>query len=356
MTGYVIHDFIHTVGGAERVVECISRKVEPDFEILALGFDQEILESLQLKNAKALLQINISESLKRQLAPLIQQLVSRIKFDVPIITSTYSFAHLVSSPIQLNYCHSPMRQLWSGYHEYSRSQSLLQNLGLKLFSKRMQALDRAGAKRSPNFISSSRIVASRIKKYYGLDSLAVINPPISEKLFNFKIEQDKDYWVWCGRIIEPYKKVSALVEIFNSLNERLVIIGDGPDRKNIELRANSNITFVGYKNTEEFSEIISGAKGLIYPSHEDYGMMPMEALALGTSVIISQSSGVLELLRNNPNCAVINSLDRKSLIHAMNQVSLDSSARVDIRKSVSIYTEDQFAKSFTDVWLDIKLK
>ena len=353
MKGLILHDFLHTVGGAERVLECISRLVEPDFDLLAVGFDQEILEQLNLKQVKALLPFNINESQKRRIAPGIQYLVSKLSFEIPVITSSYSFVHLVQSPAQLTYCHSPMRQIWSGYTEYSNSKSLIQNTALKILSKRMQVLDRTGAIRRPNFIASSQVVAARIQEYYGFEPLAVVSPPVSDELFTFEIKDDKDYWVWCGRIIEPYKKVGALVEIFNSLNERLVVIGDGPDRARIESKANSNISFVGFKGAREFSELISGAKGLIYPSHEDFGMMPMESLALGTPVIVSNLSGVFKLLESNPYCIGIDNLDQKSLVQAMHQLLKFSYSRQSIRDSVVAHTENHFANSFKQIWRDV---
>jgi glycosyltransferase involved in cell wall biosynthesis len=183
--------------------------------------------------------------------------------------------------------------------------------------------------------------------------MAVVNPPVKDELFNFDIEDDKDYWVWCGRIVEPYKKVDSLVEIFNSLSERLVVIGDGPDRARIESKANSNISFVGFKKTQELSELLSGAKGLIYPSHEDFGMMPMEALALGTPVIISNFSGAFQLLRDNRYSIGIETLDKKSLVQAMTQLSEFSCSRKNIRDSMSSHTENHFANSFKQIWQEV---
>ena len=84
------------------------------------------------------------------------------------------------------------------------------------------------------------------------------------------------------------------IEAFNKLNLPLRIIGDGPQRKNLEAMAKANIMFMGIVSDYELAEHYSKCQVLVFPGNEDFGLAPVECKASGSPVIAFAAGGALE--------------------------------------------------------------
>jgi len=91
-----------------------------------------------------------------------------------------------------------------------------------------------------------------------------------------------------------HKRVDLAVKACSQLKQRLVVVGDGPERKNLEKMAGDTVTFTGQVSGDELKKLFAGARALIFPSREDYGIVPLEAQACGRPVIAFGQGGVLE--------------------------------------------------------------
>ena len=177
------------------------------------------------------------------------------------------------------------------------------------------------------YIANSNNVKKRIKMYYQKDS-KIIYPPIDLSLFNdgftVKSVKKRNYYLSFGALV-PYKNITLLVDTFNQSGKKLVIIGDGSERKKLEKKANNNISFTGSLPWEKIKHHIIGAKALLFPGEDDFGMIPLEVMAYGLPVIALGKGGALETVienkikRHKSSGVFFHKQSIKSLVSAINE-------------------------------------
>lgn len=299
----IVCDWLVSRGGAERVIKAISdmfphapiytaiynKKRLPEFA------DREIVTSF-------IQRLPLAQTKHYAYLPLMPYAFENFdlsKFDI-VISSSHSCAKgIITKPQTLHicYCHSPMRYAWDNCHEYFEQfgvPSLLRNRAKKILHE-LRIWDRLAAERVDSFIANSEHVKKRIWKYYKKDS-TVIYPPIETKTFNIKHGAlNERYFLAVGRLT-PYKRFDLLIDVFNDLNLPLVIVGTGKDEKNLKKKAGRFITFLGTVPDDELADIYGRAKALVFPQSEDFGIIPLEAMACGKPVIAFGSGGALETI------------------------------------------------------------
>ncbi len=295
----IVCDWLTVFAGAERVVYELSR-LFPKATIYTSLFDD--------KNCAAFKDRNVVESWLRYMPfarrfhrlylpfmPLVFERIDLSEYDIVISSSHSASKGIITKPgtLHISYCHSPMRYVWDQSHSYQKN--FRSFLPLKfLYSPilhRIRQWDRVAADRVDRYISNSKYISKRIKKYYKRDS-TVIYPPVNLDFFR-PSKNREDYYLAVGRLI-PYKRFDLLVSVFNELKLPLIIVGDGPDSNELKKMANSNIKFLGKISDDELKNIYSSAKALIFPQVEDFGIVPLEAMASGTPVIAYSKGGAME--------------------------------------------------------------
>lgn len=186
------------------------------------------------------------------------------------------------------YCHSPMRYIWDRYHDYRCALGPIGKLVFDSTAHRMRIWDVATATRVDHFVANSSFVGKRIQKYYRRDS-KVIHPPVDVDRFT-PSNAPGEYYLFVSELV-PYKRADIAVETFGELNRRLLVVGDGPERKRLMAKAGSNVEFRGHVSNEELARLYQGAKALIFPGIEDFGIVPLEAMASGRPVIAFDGGG-----------------------------------------------------------------
>jgi glycosyltransferase involved in cell wall biosynthesis len=125
----------------------------------------------------------------------------------------------------------------------------------------------------------------------------VIHPPFDSTRFHINEKVD-DYFLAFGRLI-PYKRFDLVVEAFNKLGLPLKIVGTGPEHKKLKGFAKKNIEFLGFLPDSDLPALYSKCQALIFPQVEDFGIIPVEAMASGRPVIAFNSGGAKETVVNN---------------------------------------------------------
>ena len=299
----VVHDWLVIYGGAERVLEHIL-DMYPQADVFSLiDFVPENQRHF-LRGKKPitsfLQDLPGAQKHYRKFLPLMPFAIEQ--FDLShydlVISSTYCVAKgVLTGPnqVHVSYCHSPMRYAWDHYHEYLREMNL--EKGLKSWFARWQLHKiRTWDVRSNNsvdhFVSNSKFVSRRISKYYGRESV-IVNPPVDTSIFKLQNEKE-DYYVTAGRFV-PFKRLDIVAEAFKSMpDKKLYILGDGPEMEKIKSKAGPNTIFPGFLPAAEVNKYLSKAKAFIFPSEEDFGIVPVEAQACGTPVIAYGKGGALE--------------------------------------------------------------
>ena len=203
------------------------------------------------------------------------------------------------------YCHSPMRYVWDMYDQYYAAAGMSGKIAMKIFRKHLQYHDLKSAESVDQFVANSRFVAERIKRIYGRDSV-VVHPPVDVEFFQngkLKIENGElgggfesgSYYLYSGEL-RAYKRPDIAVEACVRMGKKLVVIGNGKMRYELEKRVggNGNIKFLGRVSDEVLKAAYANAKALLFPGVEDFGIVPVEAQAAGTPVIALGKGGVLD--------------------------------------------------------------
>jgi glycosyltransferase involved in cell wall biosynthesis len=151
--------------------------------------------------------------------------------------------------------------------------------------------DFSSSARVDQFVANSRYVAERIHKYYGRTSI-VIPPPVA--ITNFVPTAEKgDYYLFFGELVS-YKRADLAIEAFRASGRRLIVSGKGQQLEVLKKTAPPNVSFTGSLHSSEVAKYLANAKGLIFPGVEDFGIIPVEAMASGTPVVAFRKGGVLD--------------------------------------------------------------
>ena len=198
----------------------------------------------------------------------------------------------------LAYVHSPMRYMWDQFDAYfgPGRASLPVRLAAAGARPWLQAWDRRTAADPDLLVANSHHVARRIAQFWGRQA-EVIHPPVA--LARFPVQASAagrgGYFLWLGALA-PYKRVDLAVEAFRHTGHVLWIAGDGQDARLLRSGLPPNVRWLGKVADADVPEIYRGARALVFPGEEDFGIAPLEALASGRPVIALARGGALETL------------------------------------------------------------
>lgn len=294
----VTHDFMETYGGAERVTQEMAHAFPgaPVVSILGrpavarrMGIEERHTSVLPPRG-------RLLESY-RLLTPLFPALVDRVRLPAAdvLLSSSYAFAHRFrtqNGAPQVCYCHSPLRFAWSmttGYRE-RHARGPVARRAFDAFAAAMRNSDRRSAERVDTYLTQSPFTADQIRRFYGREA-QIIGAPIDCDLFRPSAAPADDYYLLCGRLVEPYKRVGITIEAFRRLGERLVIAGDGPAMPELRAAAPPNVEFLGHLDDLELVDVMQRCKAAIFPSRDDFGLIPLEVMACGRPVLAYGEGG-----------------------------------------------------------------
>lgn len=300
----LVHDYLNQYGGAERVLESLI-EIFPNASIYTLLYYKKRVGDHYFENKKintSFLQkipfIKLDHRYFLYLMPLAIRQFDFSGYDI-VISHTASFAKGVKVPenvLHICYCHTPTRYLWEdNYLKEAPHYPAFLKIFIKPLIKILRRWDYNVSQRVNYFIANSNNISSKIKKIYNRDSI-VIYPGINTKKFYIDGVKN-DYYLAVGRLLF-YKHFDLTIKVFNKLGLPLKIIGSGPDKDRLKKMANKNIEFVGRVDDDSLRKYYSKARALIFPQDEDFGLVPLEAMACGTPVIAYFSGGVKETIIN----------------------------------------------------------
>lgn len=203
-----------------------------------------------------------------------------------------SFNSLIEkSPPGIADCHTPMRYLWDMYHDYIDRLGPIKRFLIKPTLHYLRLWDQATADRVDHFIANSNHVASRIHKYYRRNA-EVIHPPVNIGQF-FSSQHIENFYLVVARLVN-YKRIDLAVEAFNQLRKKLIIIGGGEAYKQLLKQAGPTVHLWGKQPFDTIQGCYAKCRALIFPGEEDFGLVPVEAMAAGRPVIAYGKGGALE--------------------------------------------------------------
>jgi glycosyltransferase involved in cell wall biosynthesis len=244
------------------------------------------------------------------------------------------------------YCHSPMRYIWDQFHVYRRNLNPVARYALGHIAHSLRQWDVTSAARVDKFVANSRFVADRIRQYYRRDA-EIIHPPVSLARHFCSGRRPEDYYLVVSQLV-PYKRVDLAVEAFRSLGRPLVVVGEGSERRGLERIASQNICFLGHVGDERLAQLYANCRALIFPGVEDFGLVPLEAMASGRPVIAYSAGGALDTIKDHETGLFFSEQNPASLCEAVLEFeSMESSfdGRA-IRRHAERFSEERFREQF----------
>lgn len=212
-----------------------------------------------------------------------------------------SLSHCVAKAVRVPpgvphvcYCFTPMRYAWDSRAHYLDGWSgrpITRALaGWTL--DRLRAWDRATSARVTQFVAISETVRERIARCYGRES-TVIQPPVDTDFYQPAIVAREPFYL-CMSALVPYKRIDHAVRACVAAGRDLIVIGEGPDRARLERLAGPTVRFLGWQPDEVVRDHLRRCRALLFPGVEDFGIVPIEALACGAPVLALRRGGVAE--------------------------------------------------------------
>lgn len=294
----LVHEWFGATGGSEQVFLRLA-DVVPHAQRYVLWRDHDAIVDGDLRESwLARTPLRHSKALALPVMPVAWRTLTRDTYDV-VISSSHAFAHTVraghpATTRYLSYVHSPARYVWSPQLDGRGARPLLAPV-----RKVLQAGDRALSRHVHSYAANSREVRERIRRYWRRDA-RVINPPVDVDFFAgapaVVRRQERCYLLGVGRWI-PYKRFDLVIEIAAEAGLPLVLAGSGPEEGHLRRLAEKTGGLVSFEvspSRERLRELYWGARCLLYPGHEDFGMIPVEAQACGCPVIGLARGGLTE--------------------------------------------------------------
>ena len=251
--------------------------------------------------------------------PLALEQLDLSEYDLVISSESGPAKGVITRPdaVHICYCHSPMRYLWDMYHEYCGSAGRVVRTLFPFVAHWLRVWDRLSADRVDHFIANSVFVASRIRKFYRRDAV-VIFPPVNTELFVHNRNRE-DFYLCLGQLVS-YKRPDLAVDAFNSLQLPLIVVGEGELYGSLKSRAKPNVVLMGRQPFNVIKDLLERCRGLIFPGVEDFGIVPVEAMAAGAPVIAFARGGALETVVDGRTGVHFHEQTIESLIEAVSRV------------------------------------
>lgn len=269
-----------------------------------------------------------------------------------IISSSGSEAKAVKTrkgqQLHINICYSPTHYYWSHYEQYLAEPGFswlnpVVRAGLRLAIKPLRRLDVWAAQQPDLMVANSNTVAARIKRYYHRPS-TVIFPPVKTPK-TLPEPNTRQGYVIVGRHVK-YKNFALAIQACNQLKSRLVVVGEGPETEKLKAMAGPTVEFKGLVSEEDKFKYLAGAEAFIFPNEDDFGLAPVEAMAVGTPVIALAAGGALDTVEDGKTGLLFSSPDIVSLVAAMKAFGCQSFSEKDCRLQASKFDDVVFRRVF----------
>ncbi|WP_294393797.1 glycosyltransferase [uncultured Sphingomonas sp.] len=224
------------------------------------------------------------------LMPMALEQIDLRGYDLVISSEAGPAKGVIAAPdaLHLCYCHSPMRYLWDHYHDYAASSGAAARLIMPWAFHRMRQWDVSSAARVDRFVANSSFIQRRIQRVWARQS-DIVHPPVTVDLFR-PTRDVGDHYLWVGQMT-PYKRADITVDAFNRLGLPLLMIGTGAQAAELRRRAGPNIRIVPRLPFDELRRAYARCRALIFTAEEDFGIVPVEAMAAGRPVLAFAGGG-----------------------------------------------------------------
>ncbi|WP_082099711.1 glycosyltransferase [Demequina maris] len=362
----VVHEWWAAEGGSERVVEAVCEALGSD-EVFTLWADGRP-SSDRVRVAESVLArspIRGNKVAALALAPLLWR---HTKFEEQVdcmVVSSHAFAHharIRTSPgtPKLVYVHTPARYLWEPQLDPRGA-----GAAMRVVAPAFKAIDRRRAQEATAIAANSQFVRERIARCWGVDA-SVIYPPVdvsriqSEQDWTRRLAVDaleilkqlpSEFILGASRFVS-YKALDRVIDLGEAIGLPVVLAGSGPDEARLRARAESStvpVYWVDRPETPLLYALYQRALLYVFPPVEDFGIMPVEAMAAGTPVVANATGGASETVKMGYSGATVSTWQPDELRQAA-----ENALRIEkqtVAKYASQFSQERFQREFV-AWVD----
>jgi glycosyltransferase involved in cell wall biosynthesis len=344
----IIHYWLVGMRGGEKVIEALC-EMYPQADIFTHVYVPEMVSDTIRAHRIIPTFINSLPRASRMyktylpLMPLALEQLDLRGYDLVISSESGPAKGIIpsSNALHVCYCHTPMRYIWNMYHDYRSSAGRVARLMMPTLSHYLRMWDVTSAARVDSFVANSATVASRIRRYYGADS-AIIHPPVDTRAFSVAAPSElEDYYLMAGELVS-YKRPDLAVLAFNKMKLRLVVIGGGEMLEQIRSLAGPTVTVLGSQPFDVLKRHYARCRALIFPGEEDFGMVPVEAMASGRPVVAFGRGGATETVTDGISGVFFAEQSVEDITSAVQRLSLITIDPERIAQHASQFGRDQF--------------
>lgn len=351
------HDWLVARRGGEQVLRTLAAQW-PSAEIYTLVADRRTLPP-ELRSRTlhtSWLQWVLGRRAFRLALPLFPSTIEA--FTVRNADLVVSISHAVAKGIRavgvphLCYCLTPMRYTWVEPERYFGPAARQPGSMAHRLVESLKAWDAASARRVDRFIAISRTVQARIKHCYGRDA-DVIYPPVDCAPFEAAARDPQPYALVVSALV-PYKRADLAVEAFTRLKRPLVVIGDGPEAGRLRRIAGPMVRFLPWQSPEALARWYAGARALIYPQAEDFGIAAVEAQAAGCPVVALRRGGAVETVLDGVTGLFFEAQTADALIDAVERLDRLAVDPSTLRRHARTFDRAVFEQAFRAAMLSMR--
>jgi glycosyltransferase involved in cell wall biosynthesis len=316
------HDYLLVMRGAERTFAAIA-ELYPRAPIFTLLYDEKGTNARFHNRAittSPLQRLGIGQNGFRRLLPIYPFAIERLRptdCDV-VLTSSSAFAHGIGVPegaVHVCYCHAPFRYAW---YEQARALSeapALLRLPLRAQLRWMRRWDLAASRRVDVYVANSQLTRERIRRFYDREA-PIIHPPVETHRFSPGVPGD--YLLVVSELVR-HKRVHVALEAARRASAPIRIVGSGPEFDSLR-EAYPEADFLGRTEDRQIAELYAGARAVVVPSMEEFGITAVEAQASGRPVIAAAAGGALETVLDGETGRLATLDDVDSFVEAIRTI------------------------------------
>jgi len=359
----IVYDRVNKWGGAERVLLAL-HEIYPKAVLFTSVYDSagapwaRVFPEIKTSFLQKLPFVKSNHEFLGALMPIVFESFDFSGFDIVISVTSEAAKGIITKPgtLHICYCLTPTRYLWSSRKFYfdnppSKFDFIpFFNFFSKPLIEYLRGWDKVASQRPDRMIAISTEVRRRITKFYQRDS-EIIFPPVSlasESRSEKEAKKDKGYFLIVNRLI-PYKKVDLAIKVFNKLKLPLYIVGTGSEEFKLKLMSGKNIKFFGQVSDSQLEELYMGAKALIMPQKEDFGIVSLEAQSYGVPVIAYGKGGALDTVISGKTGLFFNRQTVESLEAAITEFENTKFKADNLKTNAKRFSKEIFKKEFARI-------
>lgn len=330
----IVHYWLVGMRGGERVLEALCRMF-PQADLFTHVADPARLSRTLAAHRiteTAIARLPLARSLYSAYLPLMPRALEALDlsgYDLVISSEAGPAKGVIAPPDapHLCYVHSPMRYVWDQYHVYRGGAGRLTRMLMPHVAHGLRQWDVTSAARVDGFAANSTHVAARVHKYWRR-SATVVPPPVAvERLTPAAPGTLGEFYLWAGDLA-PYKRPDLAVAAFREMDKPLLVIGGtARAQRRLAAQAGPRTRFLGRVSRAVLDDALARCRALIFPGEEDFGIVPVEAMAAGRPVIAYGRGGIRDTVIAGETGLFFDTQSVASLIEAVHRFEAGPLAR-----------------------------